>query len=98
MKRVDNGNSSKKTEEETEAKSSPTTVGGALSPQGGGTSGKTKGKKKKEKAEGRVLYEKDKVHHCIHVFTYLERLIDYPLPNLKVAVWAGLKREVGSLK
>lgn len=97
MKRVDNGNSSKKTEEETEAKSSPTTVGGALSPQGGGTSGKTKGKKKKEKAE-RVLYEKDKVHHCIHVFTYLERLIDYPLPNLKVAVWAGLNREVGNLK
>ena len=61
---LDNGSAhSKKTDEESEEKS-PVNIGGGAtgtSPLGGGAGIKGKAKKRKEKAEGRVLYDKDKV-------------------------------------
>ena len=65
---VDNGNSNKN--EEPVDKSPVSVIGGEMggvTPQGGGASGKTKGKRRKaEGKEGKVLYDKDKV--CRDIF------------------------------
>jgi hypothetical protein len=56
---LDNGNSQKKSEEEVEEQTSAPASGGQSAVQSPGT-GK-KGKKKKDKSEGKVLFQKDKV-------------------------------------